>query len=355
MPTKEQVMEALNKVMDPELHRSLVELKMVRDLDIAADGTVSFTLVLTIPSCPLRNQMAADAERAIRELPGVTAVKVNFGSMTPEERKALMGNNMPLYPKLAELNKVDRMIAVMSGKGGVGKSSVTALMASALARQGRKIGVLDADITGPSIPKLFGLPPGGLRGGDQGMLPAVTCLGIRVISTNLLVQNDDTAVIWRGPLISSAIQQFWNQTLWGKLDTLFVDLPPGTSDAALTVVQSLPLSGVVLVTTPQDLAVLVVRKAMSMLTQLNIPILGVVENMSYFKCPDCGSSHEIFGPSHLDGIRQAAGMDLPVARLPIQPGMAEMCDAGKVEDVQLPEIEEFLQALEKVKIAPRSE
>jgi Mrp family chromosome partitioning ATPase len=346
MPTNEQVMDALNQVMDPELHRSLVDLKMVRDLDIAADGTVSFTLVLTIPSCPLRNQMAADAERALKVLPGIREVKIAFGSMTVEERKALMGDKMPLMPKLAELNKVGRMIAVMSGKGGVGKSSVTALMASALIRQGKKVGVLDADITGPSIPKLFGLPPGGLRGSDQGLLPAVTCSGIRVISTNLLVQSDDTAVIWRGPLISSAIQQFWMQTLWGKLDTLLVDLPPGTSDAALTVVQSLPLTGVVLVTTPQELAVLVVRKAMSMLAQVNIPILGVVENMGYFKCPDCGSSHEIFGPSHLDGIRQAAGMDLPVARLPIQPGMAEMCDAGKVEDIRLPEIEIFLQELE---------
>jgi Mrp family chromosome partitioning ATPase len=265
--------------------------------------------------------------------------------MTDEERRALFGKKAPLYPQLAEFNKIENTVAIMSGKGGVGKSSVTALMAVSLARQGKKVGILDADITGPSIPKLFGLPAGGLRSGEQGMLPAVTCLGIRVVSVNLLLKSADTAVIWRGPMISSAIQQFWNDTLWGKLDYLLVDLPPGTSDAALTVLQSLPLKGVVLVTTPQELATLVVRKAMSMLAQLNIPILSVVENMSTFRCPDCGSTHELFGPSHIEEIQKMLGGEIPVTRIPIVPGMAEKFDSGNSEEIEIPEMDLLLPAL----------
>jgi len=351
MPTEQQVIDALRQVNDPELHRNLVELNMVRDLKIM-DGRVEFTLALTIPSCPLRSQMSADSERVLKALPGVTDVKITFGAMTPEERKNALGSAAPALPKLNQFNRVGNLVAVMSGKGGVGKSLVTALLAVSLARQGYKVGILDADVTGPSIPKLFGLQPGGVRGSDQGILPVATRLGIKVISTNLLVKNEGTAIIWRGPMISGAIQQFWTDVLWGKLDYLLVDMPPGTSDAALTVVQSLPLTGAVLVTTPQDLAAIVVRKAISMLVQLNIPLLGIVENMSYFICPDCGSSHEIFGPSHLDEIEQAVGHSLPTVRLPITPGLASLADNGGIEDSKIKEMEGFIPTLVHAKSNP---
>ncbi|HNS37137.1 MAG TPA: Mrp/NBP35 family ATP-binding protein [Anaerolineaceae bacterium] len=332
MPTEQDVMAALSQVMDPELGRNLVELKMIRQLTIRPDGHVSFMLALTIPNCPLREQIRASAQAAVEALPGVKKVTVTLGAMTEEERREVLGRSGPMLPKLNTASQIKRVIAVLSGKGGVGKSSVTALLAVALAHAGQKVGILDADITGPSIPKLFGLPPGGLRGNDQGILPGITPLGIRIISTNLMVPEEDTAVIWRGPLITGAINQFWSDVLWGKLDTMLVDLPPGTSDATLTVLQTLPINGVVLVTTPQQLASLVVRKAVRMIQQLNVPILGVVENMSYYPCPDTGKHHDIFGPSHADEIASLA--NAPVwARLPIDPQVAALADAGQIEAV----------------------
>ncbi|HQN43716.1 MAG TPA: Mrp/NBP35 family ATP-binding protein [Anaerolineaceae bacterium] len=332
MPTEQDVMAALSQVMDPELGRNLVELKMIRQLTIRPDGHVSFMLALTIPNCPLREQIRASAQAAVEALPGVKKVTVTLGAMTEEERREVLGHSGPMLPKLNTASQIKRVIAVLSGKGGVGKSSVTALLAVALAHAGQKVGILDADITGPSIPKLFGLPPGGLRGNDQGILPGITPLGIRIISTNLMVPEEDTAVIWRGPLITGAINQFWSDVLWGKLDTMLVDLPPGTSDATLTVLQTLPINGVVLVTTPQQLASLVVRKAVRMIQQLNVPILGVVENMSYYPCPDTGKHHDIFGPSHADEIASLA--NAPVwARLPIDPQVAALADAGQIEAV----------------------
>jgi Mrp family chromosome partitioning ATPase len=337
MPAEHDVMTALSKVNDPELHRNLVELNMIRELKITPEGDVSFTIALTVPTCPMRTQILENATAAVKALPGVQNVKITFGAMTDEERRALMGGKQRSLPKLNEFNQVKHVIAVMSGKGGVGKSSVTAMLACALSARGLKVGILDADVTGPSIPKLFGLPAGGLRGNDLGMLPAVTQTGIKVVSTNLLLKDEDTPVVWRGPVISATIQQFWNETLWGKLDYLLVDLPPGTSDAALAVLQNLPLTGVVLVTTPQDLAAMVVRKAIHMIRELNIPILGVVENMSYFRCPDTGKEHAIFGPSHVDAIASATGIDL-TARLPIDPDIAVLSDAGRVEEVSQAEM-----------------
>jgi Mrp family chromosome partitioning ATPase len=331
MPTEKQVMEALQKVYDPELGRNIVELTMVRDLHIEPDGAISFTLALTIPGCPMKSQMEHDARMALTALPGVTSVKVTFGAMSEEEKKEIFASGKPELPKLNSFNQVKRVIAVMSGKGGVGKSSVTALLACALARAGKKVGILDADITGPSIPRLFGLPAGGLRKSEQGLLPAVTGLGIKAISTNLLVPNEDDAVIWRGPMIAGMIQQFWRDVLWGKLDVLLVDLPPGTSDAALTVVQSLPVNGVVLVTSPQALAGMVVRKASAMLKQMNVPVLAVVENMSYFVCPKCGEKHALFGPSHAQEVLAATAAPMLVT-LPIDPQLTVLSDTGKVEE-----------------------
>jgi Mrp family chromosome partitioning ATPase len=342
MPTEKQVMDALSKVMDPELHRNLVELNMVRDLKVE-NGTVNFTLTLTVPTCPLRNQMANNARTELMALSGVREVNIKFASMSEEERRALMGGSREL-PKLAQFNMVKNIVAVMSGKGGVGKSSITAMLAVALTAKGYKVGILDADITGPSIPKLFGLPSGGLRGGDQGMLPAVTAKGIKVVSSNLLLKADDLPIVWRGPMISGMIQKFWNDTLWGRLDYLLVDLPPGTSDPALAVMRDLPLSGIILVTTPQDLAALVVRKAINMANDLKIPILGIVENMSYFRCPDCDRAHEIFGPSHVDEISKAAGIPVS-ARLPVDSSVATLSDLGQVEDVAVAELESLVEHL----------
>jgi len=339
MPTEKDILNALRGVLDPELNRNIVELSMVRDLEISPEGTVSFTLALTIPTCPLRNQIAENARNVLLGLHGVKDTRITFGAMTQQERKSLNLNGLP---RLNQFNQVKQMIAIMSGKGGVGKSTVSALLATGLAQKGKRVGILDADITGPSIPKLFGLPPGGLRGSEQGILPAITGKGIRIISTNLMLQEDDMPVIWRGPMITGAIRQFWTDALWGRLDFLLVDLPPGTSDAALAVTQDLPLNGVILVTTPQELAAMVVRKAVNMVRQLNIAILGVVENMSYYRCPDNGKLHEVFGPSHVEEIAKAAGVPVS-ARLPIDPAIATLSDSGKVEEVVLPEMEALVE------------
>ena len=233
-------------------------------------------------------------------------------------------------PGVAEhLNNISRVLAVMSGKGGVGKSSVAAMLAVALQQEGKRVGVLDADITGPSIPRMFGLyqPP---PMGPVGMLPAETKTGIKVMSINLLLPDEDEVVIWRGPLIGGAIRQFWGDVVWGDLDVLVVDLPPGTSDASLTVMQSIPLNGVVLVTSPQDLAGMVVRKAARMAWHMRVPIVGLVENMSHAVCPRCGEHIEVFGPSQALYTANQLGVPL-LGRLPLDPELARCCDTGEIE------------------------
>lgn len=339
MPSQSEILDALRQVRDPEIGKDIVDLGMVRDLLIRSDGLVTFTLALTVPTCPAREQMAAYARQILLSLPGVSEVEIAFGMMSEEERKAVISQIRPNLPRLNAFNKIGQVIAVMSGKGGVGKSSLTALLAAEFARRGQKVGILDADITGPSIPRLFGLPAGGLRGNAQGILPAMTRSGIRVVSTNLLVPEEDTAVIWRGPMISGTIQQFWSDVLWGKLDVLLVDLPPGTADAALSVIQNLPLNGVILVTSPQQLSALVVRKAVHMLQELKIPILGVVENFSYYPCPESGVKHAIFGPSHASEVADIAGVEV-LAQLPIDPHITELGDCGRIEEINMIELSE---------------
>jgi Mrp family chromosome partitioning ATPase len=316
-----------------------VDLNKIHDLQIGANGQVAFMIALTVPGCPLRDQIAGDARAAVAALAGVTQVDIRFRAMNEAERRVAFGlSQSPTLPKLNKMNQVRRVIAVMSGKGGVGKSSVTAALAVELRRQGQKVGILDADVTGPSIPRLFGLPSGGLRAGEAGMLPASTRTGIKVVSANLLLREEDIPIIWRGPMIAGTIKQFWTDALWGRLDTLLVDLPPGTSDAAISVIQNLPLAGVIVVTTPQELAAMVVRKAVRMLHDLKVPILGVVENMSYFRCPDNGKEYAIFGPSHAEEIAAAAGVPL-WGRLPIDPQVAALCDSGLAEDLNIPEFQ----------------
>lgn len=341
MVKREQVEQALSRVMDPELGRNIIELGMLRDLQIR-NSTVEFTLALTIPECPLRDQIAADARAAVKAIKGVKSVTVTLGAMSEAERAAVLGQGGPApKPTTPPFNHIGRVVAVASGKGGVGKSSVTALLAVALARAGHRVGILDADVTGPSIPCLFGLH-GAPGMSVMGILPPKTELGIKVISINLLLPSEDEAVIWRGPIVSKVIEQFWNEVVWGDLDYLLVDLPPGTSDAPLTVMQSLPLDGMVLVTTPQELAAMVVRKARRMAEQMRMPILGIVENMSGFVCPTCGTRHELFGKSHADASRIA---DAPLlARLPIVPELAALGDAGDIEKFQSPDIDALVTA-----------
>lgn len=328
MPSEQEVLRALAAVVDPELRRSIVELGMVRNLRLAG-GTVGFTLALTTLACPLRDQIVTAARQAVLALAGVQNADIALGEMTAQER-AKLHQSEPTEGAAEQYNHVRHVIAVMSGKGGVGKSLVAGLLAVTLRRNGHRVGVLDADITGPSIPRMFF--PNGARPGSSplAILPAETRTGIRVMSINLLLESEDQAVIWRGPLISGAIRQFWTDVLWGELDYLIVDLPPGTSDASLTVLQSLPMSGVVLVTSPQALAGMVVRKAAQMVARVNVPLLGLVENMSYFTCPDTGKQYEVFGPSHSEQMADALGISL-LGRLPIDPRIASLCDAGQIE------------------------
>lgn len=347
--------EALRSVIDPDIGRNIVELGMVRDLAVAADGQVSFTLALTIPTCPLKDQIAFNAEQALKAQSGVSAVHIRFDVLPEAERRAILAQTSGSLPRLNTFNRIQRVVAVMSGKGGVGKSALTALLAVGLARAGNKVGILDADLTGPSIPRLFNLPPGGLRGGPQGILPAITPGGVRVVSTNLMLPEEDSAAMLRGPLVAATIQQFWGEVLWGRLDYLLVDLPPGTSDAPLTVIRSLPLNGALLVTAPQALAALVVRKGVHMLQSLNIPILGVVENFSSYRCPDCGAEHSLFGESHAAEVAALAEAPL-LARLPLDPRLTALCDAGQIEQAdtaQLAAVLERLAALPAVQSAPR--
>ncbi|MCG0278471.1 MAG: Mrp/NBP35 family ATP-binding protein [Thermanaeromonas sp.] len=220
----------------------------------------------------------------------------------------------------------------MSGKGGVGKSSVTALLAVALAREGYQVGILDADITGPSIPKMFNIHRS-LQGSTLGILPAESLLGIKIVSLNLLLPHEDDPVIWRGPLIAGAVKQFWTDVVWGELDYLLVDLPPGTGDAPLTVMQSFPLAGIVIVSSPQELANMIVRKAIKMASLMKVKILGLVENMSYVLCPDCGKEIYIFGPSRAEEAAAKAGIPL-LGILPLDPELTALSDRGKIENYQ---------------------
>jgi Mrp family chromosome partitioning ATPase len=334
MIAREQVLEALQAVQDPALGKSIVELGMVHGVEVD-DGVVRFTLALTSLTCPLRENIVEDVRQTLLALDSVRDVQVNLREMTPEEKDriwppAAHGQQQKHEPGVAEhLNHIRRVLAVMSGKGGVGKSSVAAMLAVALRRQGQRVGVLDADITGPSIPRMFGLhePP---PMGPVGILPAETQAGIRVMSINLLLPSEDEAVIWRGPLIGGAIRQFWGDVVWGNLDVLVVDLPPGTSDASLTVMQSIPLNGVVLVTSPQDLAGMVVRKAAKMAWQMRVPIVGLVENMSYAICPRCGARIEVFGPTQ--ALHTATQLGVPLlGQLPLDAELARRCDEGEIE------------------------
>ena len=239
-----------------------------------------------------------------------------------------------LLEKPNDMTHVKKLIGVVSGKGGVGKSLVTSMLAVLMSRQGYTAAVLDADMTGPSIPRAFGLHEQA-QGTDIGIMPVITKTGIRVMSLNLLLEHDTDPVVWRGPVIAGAVKQFWEEVFWGELDVMVIDMPPGTGDVPLTVFQSIPLSGVVVVSTPQDLVGMIVRKAVNMAGMMNIPVLGLVENMAYALCPDCGKKIELVGKSRI--AEEAAQLGLPVlAQLPFDPTAAALCDAGLIETVDNP-------------------
>ena len=238
-------------------------------------------------------------------------------------------NQESLIEKANEHANVKKVIAVVSGKGGVGKSLVTSMLAVLTQRNGYKAAVLDADVTGPSIPKIFGAK-GEIEGSEFGMYPIETPSGIRLMSVNFLLEDETQPVVWRGPVIAGAVKQFWTDVCWGEVDYMYVDMPPGTGDVPLTVFQSLPVDGIVIVTSPQDLVSMIVAKAVNMAKLMNIPILGLVENYSYFECPDCKKRHSIYGESHVDEIALKYGLDV-LAKLPIDPQLANLCDNGRLE------------------------
>lgn len=245
---------------------------------------------------------------------------------------------------LNPMSSIKKVIGIVSGKGGVGKSLVTSLLAASMRKRGHRTAVLDADITGPSIPKTFGLS-GRASGSEIGLMPLTTASGIEVISANMFLQDESDPVIWRGPMIANMVKQFWTDVVWTDIDFMFVDMPPGTGDVPLTVFQSLPVDGIIVVTSPQELVSMIVAKAVKMAKMMNIPILGLVENYSYFHCPDNGKDYKIFGESHLEQTAAAYGLKV-LANLPIDPAIAAACDAGKAEELELAAINDCCSYLE---------
>ncbi|WP_414562179.1 MULTISPECIES: Mrp/NBP35 family ATP-binding protein [unclassified Anabaena] len=297
------VLEVLRPVQDPELRKSLVELNMIRNVKID-QGKVNFTLVLTTPACPLREFIVEDCEKAVKKLPGVTEVSIEVTAETPQQKS---------LPDRSGITGVKNILAVSSGKGGVGKSTVAVNVAVALAKTGAKVGLLDADIYGPNDPTMLGLADAQIvvRSTEQGeVLEPAFNHGVKLVSMGFLIDRDQP-VIWRGPMLNGVIRQFLYQVDWGELDYLIVDMPPGTGDAQLTLTQAVPMSGAVIVTTPQTVALLDSRKGLKMFQQLNVPVLGIVENMSYFIPPDMpDKQYDIFGSG--GGSKTASELDVPL-------------------------------------------
>ncbi|MBI4395012.1 MAG: iron-sulfur cluster carrier protein ApbC [Candidatus Omnitrophica bacterium] len=316
-PLKEnQILEVLRTVKDPDLHRDIVSLGFIKNLEIK-NGTVKFDIVLTTPACPVKDQLKEECESKIRNLPGVSNVQVTMKAQV----KGREG-----FEKAAVLPGVRNIIAVASGKGGVGKSTVTANLALALRKTGAMVGLLDCDVYGPSMPLMFGLvgkKPGVTE--DQKILP-LEAHGIRLMSIGFLT-GENTPVIWRGPMVHQMIQQFLTRVAWGELDYLLLDLPPGTGDTQLTLTQSAPLSGAVIVTTPQEVSLIDARKGLQMFWKVNVPVLGVIENMSYFVCPDCGKVSEIFKAHGGEKLTQELKVPL-IGQIPIDPQITETGDQG---------------------------
>jgi len=314
MANKQQVMERLESIMVPAVKRSIVDMNLVRKIT-TSDKKVNIALSSTGLVPGAQDWIRGKVKEVVEDLP-----EVNHASIEYSDAKA------------KDLNEIGHMVAVMSGKGGVGKSLVSSLLAISLRRRGHEVGILDADITGPSIPKMLGLSERP-SGNDSGILPVLSRSGIEVMSINLLLPSEEDAVIWRGPLIGNTIKQFGEDVLWGKLDYLLVDLPPGTADAPLTLMQSFPISGVVVVFTPQDLVEMIVRKAVNMARTMDKRVLGVVENMSYLYVPEIDKRIEVFGRSRGEEMARAVNAPL-LGQLPIDPALARLCDEGRIESYE---------------------
>ncbi len=311
------VLQALGKVIDPDLKRDIVSLNMVKDVEVNK-SKVSFTIELTTPACPMKEKIREEAESAVKELPGVEAVEINMTSNVKQGR---------LFSDKKTIEGVKHIIAVASGKGGVGKSTVAVNLALALEETGASVGLMDSDIYGPSVPTMMGVnyKPGVNE--DKRIMP-LSSNGVKLMSIGFLLGDDGGPIIWRGPLISQVIRQFLHDVDWGRLDYLVIDLPPGTGDAQLTLCQAVPLTGAVIVTTPQDVALLDARKGLQMFQQVKVPVLGIIENMSYFVCGHCSQRTDIFSAG--GGRRTAEEMEIPfLGEIPIDPVICVGGDDGK--------------------------
>lgn len=315
--TKDRIIDELKKVQDPELKRDIVSLGMVKDVRIT-NSDVSVILELTTPACPLRNEIESSVRKAISNIQGVKKVDVKI---TANVRKLTNP-----FQQQQPINGVKNIIAVASGKGGVGKSTVAANLAVALQANGARVGLLDADIYGPSVPIMFGINEKPKATPDQRIIP-LEKYGLKLMSIGFLLEEDNP-VIWRGPLVTQLIQQFLRNVEWGELDYLVIDLPPGTGDAQLTIVQTIPLSGAIIVTTPQDIALIDASRGLQMFNKVNVPVLGIIENMSYFLCPNCGHRTDIF--SYGGGKKTAARLNVSfLGEIPIDADIRETGDAGR--------------------------
>jgi ATP-binding protein involved in chromosome partitioning len=331
---EQEVLDALRVVQDPDLHRDIVSLGFVQNLKIEG-GAVSFDVNLTTPACPVKDQLKNQARMAVARLPWVTDVNVTMTARTVAAR-GQGGSTTPLIPR------VKNVIAVASGKGGVGKSTTSVNLAMALSHTGAKVGLLDADIYGPNVPLMMGLKEKPEVTGTEGHINPVLRFGIKLMSIGFFL-DERKPVIWRGPMVHGAIQQFLRDVDWGELDYLVVDLPPGTGDASLSLSQLIPLSGVVIVTTPQDVALQDVAKGIGMFRQLEVPIVGVIENMSYFICSGCETRHELFGRGGGERIASAFGIPF-LGQVPLQPNVRTGGDEGQpvvVADPDSPAAEGF--------------
>src|SRR2546425_11331081 len=352
MLDKAIILEQLRGVLDPEIGISIVDLNMVRDIGINENGIVQVKIALTVQHCPMAKTLQADVEKAVGKVDGVKSVNVETTAMSKKELEELRvklqaratnsqtqsgQNTSTAGPGINKLGKrgIRNIIAIVSGKGGVGKSFVTSMLATELRRQGYEVGVLDADLTGPSIAKVFGLSGKPYKAQNGLIVPAKSKTGIKVMSINLVLDDPTMPVIWRGPIVNSVIRQLYWDVDWGDVHYLLVDLPPGTSDAPLTVFQSLPLDGVIVVASPQALAAMIVSKAVNMAKKINAPILGLIENMSYLKCPACGEMMNIFGEPK--GQKLASSLELPfLGAIPLDPAIAKLSDEGRIEEYSNP-------------------
>lgn len=329
MITEQKIKEALKGVQDPELKKSIIELQMVRDIHIT-DGEVRLTLALTTLRCPMKQKIVADVKRAIEEIPGVSGAEVKLTAMSSEELNRLF----PKHP-LMGIKKVKHFIAVASGKGGVGKTTVAINLALALSKKGLKVGLLDADVYGPSIPVMMDLSQ--KPEVEHGMIVPIEKFGLKIMSFGFFL-GDNQPLIWRGPLVARAIRQFLDEVMWGVLDYLIIDLPPGTGDPSITIAKCIPSASLVAVTTPQEVALADVRKAISMFKEMNIEILGIVENMSYFRCSHSEEKIPIFGQG--GGEMLALQMEIPLlGAIPIDMELRTGGDKGRPLMIDFPDSE----------------